>query len=76
MRRILVFLSALAAGLAPGCGVMRTRSDEPAPIVRGPIPARTLEAVKLTYLFFRPRRAATQPEGTTLLSLQSAYGNT
>src|SRR5258706_505029 len=55
---------------------MRTRSDEPAPSVRGPIPERTLEAVKLTYLFFRPRRAATQPEGTTLLSLQSAYGNT
>jgi hypothetical protein len=59
-----------------GCGVMRTHADAPAPIVRGPIPARTLQAVKLTYLFFRPRRAATQPEGTTLFSLQTAYANT
>jgi hypothetical protein len=59
-----------------GCGAIRARSDDPARIVRGPIPARTLEAVKLTYLFFRPRRAATQPSGTTLLSLQTAYANT
>jgi hypothetical protein len=55
---------------------MRTHADDPAPIVRGPVPSRTLEAVKLTYLSFRPRRAATQPEGTTLYSVQSEYANT
>jgi Protein of unknown function (DUF3187) len=66
----------VAAALAPGCGLMRTRSDDPRPVLRGPVPSRTLEAVKLTYLEFRPRRAATQPDGTALLSVISEYANT
>lgn len=75
MRRLPVLAPALAGVCLSGCGLLRTRSDHPAHVVRGPIPARTQEAIKLTYLFFRPRRATTQPPGTTDLTAQTAYSS-
>jgi len=61
--------------LAPACAIIPDHLDHPAPVVRGPIPARTQQAIKLTFLTFRPRRAATQPQGKTLVSVQSAYSS-
>jgi hypothetical protein len=75
VRRLPVLAPALAGVCLSGCGLLRTRSDHPAHVVRGPIPARTQEAIKLTYLFFRPRRATTQPVGTTDLTAQTAYSS-
>jgi hypothetical protein len=79
VRRTPALAPALAAAVAlastSGCELVSSWSDAPAPIVRGPIPARTQEPVKLTFLAFRPRRAAIQPEGSTLLSVQSAYSS-
>ncbi|HEV8113545.1 MAG TPA: DUF3187 family protein [Planctomycetota bacterium] len=66
--------AALAACLATSCAIFQ-HEDHPAPIVRGPIPARTQQVVKLTYLDFRPRRAAIQPADTTGVSVQAAYSS-
>lgn len=66
-------LAALA--LSGACAIVPKHSDAPARVVRGPIPSRTLEPVKLTYLAFRPRRATTLPEEATELSALSAYAN-
>ena len=66
---------ALAAGVLAGCSILPEHPDAPAPVVRGPIPSRTQQPIKLTYLSLRPRRAATQAEGTTSLLVQEAYSN-
>lgn len=68
---------ALFAALAlPGaCAIVPRHADQPAKIVRGPIPSRTLEPVKLTFLAFRPRRATTLPAEETQLSVLSAYAS-
>ena len=64
-----------ALALSGACAIVPKHADAPAKVVRGPIPSRALEPVKLTYLAFRPRRAATLPEGATDLSVLSAYAN-
>jgi len=64
-----------ALALLGGCAIVPHHADQPARKVRGPIPSRTLEPVKLTYLAFLPRRAATLPEKATEVSVLSAYGN-
>ena len=61
--------------LPAACSSLPGHADDPRGIVRGPIPSRTLEPVKLTYLAFRPRRAATLPEGETQLAVLSSYAN-
>lgn len=69
-------LALLATLALPGaCAIVPQHKDEPAKVVRGPIPFRTLEPVKLTYLAFRPRRATTLPAEATQLSVVSAYAN-
>lgn len=69
----LALLAALA--LSGACAIVPKHADAPARVVRGPIPSRTLEPVKLTALAFRPRRATTLPEKTSELSVISAYAN-
>jgi hypothetical protein len=66
-------LVAVPLALGNACALVPRYSGAPAPVVRGPIPARVQEPIKLTYLAFRPRRAAIQPEGSTSISVQSAY---
>lgn len=75
MRKLAVSVLCGALALVDGCGLVPRQSDAPAAVVRGPIPSRSLEPVKLTYLAFRPRRAATLPEGETQVTVLSAYSN-
>jgi len=65
---------AVAFALA-GCGSLAHSKDPPAHVVRGPIASRTQEPILLTHLAFRPRRASTQPEGTTSIAVQEAYSS-
>jgi hypothetical protein len=65
----------LAALALSGCAALAHSKEDPARVVRGPIPSRTQEPIKLTFLSLRPRRAATQPEKTTSLLVQEAYSN-
>jgi hypothetical protein len=50
-------------------------ADAPAPVVRGPVPSRTQEPIKLTFLALRPRRATVEPVGATSILVQEAYSN-
>jgi len=58
-----------------GCGSLARSKEDPARVVRGPIASRTQEPILLTHLAFRPRRAATQPEGTSSIAVQEAYSS-
>ncbi|MFN0007518.1 MAG: DUF3187 family protein [Planctomycetota bacterium] len=69
----LVLLAALA--LSGACAIVPEHADAPSKVVRGPVPSRTLEPVKLTALAFRPRRATTLPEEKTELSVLSSYAS-
>jgi hypothetical protein len=64
-----------ALALAGACAAIPEHADAPAKVVRGPIPSRALQPVKLTYLAFRPRRATTLPEESSEVSVLSAYAN-
>jgi hypothetical protein len=66
---VLFLLAACSACAALG------HTDDPKPRVRGPIPSRTQEPIKLTFLAFRPRAAEVQPEGTKELRITSAYSS-
>jgi hypothetical protein len=61
--------------LAGGCALVPDRTDTPLARVRGPIPARVQQPIKLGTLAFRPRRAATQPRGHASVGIESAYSN-
>lgn len=73
MRTLLA--SILCASSCIACAIVPDRTPAPAPIVRGPIPQRLQHPLALTYLAFRPRRAATQPAGTAGVTLQTAYSS-
>jgi hypothetical protein len=66
---------AVALVCTAGCSALSRSPDDPAPIVRGPIPARTQAPIALTYLAFRPRRAVIQPEGKVGVGVLSAYSS-
>jgi len=66
------FLLSLCAG---GCALLPEHSDAPLLRVRGPIPARVQQPIKLGTLGFRPRRAATERAGHASLGIESAYSN-
>ena len=61
--------------LAGGCALVPEHSDAPAPRIRGPIPSRVQEPIKLGTLAFRPRRAATVAPGKLSLGIESVYSN-
>ncbi|MBK7643031.1 MAG: DUF3187 family protein [Planctomycetes bacterium] len=61
--------------LAGGCALIPEHTDDPRPRIRGPIPSRVQEPIKLGTLGFRPRRAATQRPGHVSLGIESAYSN-
>ncbi|MDG2150158.1 MAG: DUF3187 family protein [Planctomycetota bacterium] len=70
---LLLGLSVLSAS---GCSLLPERLEEdPRPIVRGPEPTRLQRPLALNFLAFRPRRANTQPKGTTNLSWNSMYSS-
>ena len=48
---------------------------DPAPVVRGPLPTRNQHPFALTFHHPRPRRAATQPSGTTGVGVDLAYSS-
>lgn len=58
-----------------GCALLPEHSDAPAPRVRGPIPARVQQPIKLGTLGFRPRSTATERAGRASLGIESAYSN-
>ena len=58
-----------------GCALLPEHSDAPRATVRGPIPARVQQPIKLGTLGFRPRRAATETAGHASLGVESAYSN-
>ena len=70
-RALAIAASALAFAVS-GCAALPRHSDDPAPIVRGPIPARIQGPLDLTWLAFRPRSVATQAEGTRTATWTSA----
>jgi len=61
--------------LAGGCAILPEYSDAPQLCVRGPIPSRVQQPIKLGTLGFRPRRAATETQGRASLGIESAYSN-
>lgn len=63
-------LGPLAALLLSAC-----LAPSPAPVVRGPLPTLLPHPLAALTLGFRPRRAATQPAGTTGLLLAASYAN-
>ncbi len=65
----------LLALCAAGCALIPEHSDAPQMRVRGPIPERVQQPIKLGTLGFRPRRAATQAAGRTSLGIESTYSN-
>jgi len=65
----------LLALLAGGCALVPEHSDAPQARVRGPVPSRVQQPIKLGTLGFRPRRAATQAPGRASLGIESAYSN-
>jgi len=60
---------------AGGCALVPEHSDAPQLRVRGPIPSRVQQPIKLGTLGFRPRRAATERAGHASLGIESAYSN-
>jgi uncharacterized protein DUF3187 len=68
-------LPSILLGALGSCALIPARSSDPAPRVRGPIPSRMQHPIGLTYLAFRPRRAATQPEGQLGVTVHSAYSS-
>jgi hypothetical protein len=72
VRRLVLFVVFSAMG---SCALVPTHADDPAPVVRGPIPIRSLEPVRLTYLAFRPRRAKTLEPDTTEVTVLSSYAS-
>ena len=50
-------------------------TDDPAPIVRGPLTTRHQQPMALTLMAFRPRRAATQPQGELAWGVQGAWSD-
>jgi len=58
----------------PSCASLAPTED-PAPVVRGPFPTRQQQPMALTFMAFRPRRAATQAEGTWAGGVQLAWSN-
>ena len=71
MRALLVPIVLLACSACAALG----HTDDPKSRIRGPIPSRTQEPIKLTFLAFRPRPAEVQPEGTRELRITSAYSS-
>lgn len=67
---------AVLAAISGSCTSFLGWQPDPVPGLRGPIPTRTQEPIKLTYLGFRPRSARTQAEGKLALSVISQYSNT
>jgi hypothetical protein len=67
--------AALLTFFCAGCTSFLGWQAEPAMAQRGPIPTRTQEPIKLTYLAFRPRAAQTQAQGKLALSVISQYSN-
>lgn len=65
----------LAALVAPGCSSFLGHADDPAPIVRGPVPSRAQQPLALTVMSFRPRRAATQAADTFGFQGSVAYSS-
>lgn len=63
-------LLALALALAPAC-----LTPDPAPIVRGPLASRPQHPLGLTFLALRPRRAQTQPAGSTGIGLVATHSS-
>lgn len=75
MRAACVLGVAFIVLAATACGILPHHADAPARRIRGPMPTRTQEPVKLTFLTFRPRPAQTQPPGTLELRAISAYSS-
>lgn len=71
MRALLVLL------LVPcsACAIVASHANDPKPRIRGPIPTRTQEPVKLTFLAFRPRTANVAAEGARSLRVTSEYSS-
>ena len=72
----LSFIAVLCFGSGgiSGCSLLPT--EDPAPVVRGPLTTRNQQPMALTLMAFRPRRAATQPEGELGLAVQTAWAST
>jgi hypothetical protein len=67
MRRSLLLLALLTACAGP--------ATDPALVLRGPLPTRNQHPFALTLHHPRPRRAVTQPSGTTGIALDLAYSS-
>lgn len=75
MRLARSLVLAMAALLDAGCSLIPEHTDDPAPVVRGPEPARLQHPLALNFLAFRPRRASTQGDGTTDVAWDSHYSS-
>jgi hypothetical protein len=60
---------------AGACALVPEHTDDPRLRLRGPLPTRVQQPIKLGTLGFRPRRAATVAPGRATLGLESAYSN-
>jgi hypothetical protein len=69
-----VVLALLAAALS-SCSSFLGWQHDPAMAQRGPVPTRTQQPIKLTYLAFRPRSAQTQVQGELAFAAISQYSN-
>jgi hypothetical protein len=63
----------LALALA-GCASLG-HTDDPAQVIRGPMPTRANAPVHLMFMAFHPRVATTQPEGSAGYQFTSAYSS-
>lgn len=68
-----LLLAGGASGLA-GCASLAP-TDDPAPVVRGPLPTRQQQPMGLTLMAFRPRRAAVQPRGELAWEVHAAWSD-
>lgn len=69
-----LLLLAICASLSSSCtALLGTRAEDPAPVVRGPLPTRNQHPVSLTFLHMRPRRAVALEPGQWEASVQGAY---
>lgn len=68
-------LAVVSLALAPSCAVIASHTPDPRLRVRGPIPSRTQQPIKLTQLAFRPRRATVLAEGEREVRVTSAYSS-
>ena len=68
-RTITALLASVGALGIAGCASWAP-TDDPEPVIRGPLPTRQQQPMALTLMAFRPRRAATQPQG------EFAFGRT